>query len=185
MMAKVRKRPLLTLLALVSGLVGTRAVAREIDEQELGRRTRVWAEERHHRMEAYNGMSNEQLGKAMADSVRDRTFIYYQRGYGVYIEYTASDGKVWMWFPGNTRVVHGIWGLRDFGGPRLCYKYFNSRNAVTGVFENTECIEPEQALSKVDVIDQRPGDTFALANDVLPYRKSKFDVPDWPAVSPH
>lgn len=86
-----------------------------------------------------------------------------------------------MWFPGNTVVVKGIWGVREIHNvPRACFHYFNSVNAVTGEFESTECIKPVQTLSEEYVIDKRPGDAFNLLSDKIPYRKDVFSIPDWP-----
>ncbi len=117
----------------------------------------------------------------MVASVSDRTIVYYQPGHGVFIEFTSADGRLFMWYPRNSRVVNGTWGLRDFDGPKLCYKYLNSVHGVTGEYEPTECIPPSQKLVAEFVLDSRSGDPFGLAKGTLPYRKTPFDIPDWPA----
>lgn len=126
-------------------------------------------------------LSKQQLSAALSEKLSDVTAIVYQRGYGVYIEYTAADGRDRMWFPGNTGVVSGIWGVREIrNGPRACFHYFNSVDAVTGEFESTECIAPVKTLSESDVIDRRSGDVFNLLSGRIPYRKDMFSIPAWP-----
>ena len=128
-------------------------------------------------------LSSEELSAALTANLADVTKIIYQDGYGVYVEYSAADGRDRMWFPGNVGVVRGVWGVREMhGAPRACFHYFNSRNAVTGEFESTECIAPEQTLGGGDVIDQRPGDVFNLLSDRIPYRKDANSIPAWPAA---
>ena len=126
-------------------------------------------------------LSRQQISDALTENLSDVTKIIYQPGYGVFIEYTAADGRDRMWFPGNTGAVKGIWGLREIRNvPRVCFHYFNSVNAVTGEIENSECIQPEQTLSGANVIDKRPGDVFNLLSDKIPYQKGGMSIPSWP-----
>ena len=169
-------------LAAVIVLVSPSAVAaREVSEAELVQRTTLDRAEQARREQAVTAMTAEAQGAAMVAAVQNRTIAYYQPGHGIYVEYTSGDGRVFMWYPRNKGVVLGTWGLRDFGGPKLCYHYLNSYHCVTGEYEPTECIPPEQALVREDVLDSQPGDPFGLAGSKLPYSKSKLDVPDWPS----
>jgi hypothetical protein len=134
--------------------------------------------------EQLSKLSKQEITDALKANLRDKTKIIYQQGYGVFVEYSAADGRDRMWFPGNRGVVIGCWGLRDFGEKtRACFKYFNSRNAVTGEFENTECIPPEQTLSGGNVIDEKSGDAFNLLSDKIPYRKDAMSIPAWPVAN--
>ena len=173
-------RGLIGIIAVAAALAAQPATAKDIPEAELIARTTLEPEEEVRRAVAVSFMSDEQVNAAMIAAVNDRTIIYYQRGHGVFAEYTAPDGKVYMWYPRNKRVVLGAWGLRDFDGPKLCYKYFDAYNGVTGEFESTECIPPEQKLIGAEILDSRAGDPFGLSKGSLPYAKSKLDVPDWP-----
>jgi len=126
-------------------------------------------------------LSNQQISDALQANLANKTKIIFQQGYGVYVEYSSGDGQDRMWFPGNQGVVKGNWGVREMGGgPRACFHYFNSRNAVTHEFESTECVSPEQTLSGENVLDERAGDVFGLLADRIPYRKSPLSVPAWP-----
>jgi hypothetical protein len=187
-MAKVLERSgamrrLIGIIVATAVLSAAPANAKDVSEAELIAQTTLEPAELSRREAAVAEMSPEQLKAAMVAAVNDRTIIYYQRGHGVFAEYTAPDGKVYMWYPRNKRVVLGAWGLRDFDGPKLCYKYFDAYNGVTGEFESTECIPPEQKLIGAEILDSRPGDPFGLSKGSLPYAKSKLDLPDWPAPS--
>ena len=107
-------------------------------------------------------MTPEQQGEAMTALVSDRTIIYYQQGHGVYVEYTAADGRLFMWYPRNGGVVRGTWGLRTMDGPNLCYQYRNAVHGVTGEYEPNECISPEQKLIGASVLASRSGDPFGI-----------------------
>ncbi|WP_353227476.1 hypothetical protein [Novosphingobium sp.] len=126
-------------------------------------------------------LSSAQIADALRENLSDVTKIIFQKGYGVFVEYTAADGQDRMWFPGNTGVIRGIWGVRDRNGrPTACFHYLKSVNAVTGEFESTECVPPEQTLGESVVIEKRHGDVFNLLSDRIPYRKAPLDVPAWP-----
>lgn len=126
-------------------------------------------------------MSADEVRTSLKDNLSNVTKIIYQEGYGVFVEYTATDGSDRMWFPNNQKAVVGVWGISDqWGGPRACFHYFNSYNYVTKAFESTECIDPEATLSGYNVIDQKPGDVFHLMSGQIPYRKTAMDVPVWP-----
>ena len=129
-------------------------------------------------------LSREELSAALTTNLSDKTKIIYQDGYGVYIEYTGAHGEDRMWFPGNTDAVIGHWDLRDFGkSQRACFKYFDSKDAVTGEVNNTDCSPAEQTLSDGDTIDARSGDVFGLLSGKIPYKKDSLSVPAWPSAS--
>jgi hypothetical protein len=154
--------------------------AGEVSEAELVKRTTLEPAELSRRRANVAAMTAEQLGVAMEAAVKDRTIVYYQPGHGVFVEHTSADGKVFMWYPRNRKIVYGTWGLRDFGGPKLCYKYLASVHGVTGEYEPTECIPPAQKLIGAEILDSCSGDPFGLAAGKIPYSKTAFDVPEWP-----
>ena len=126
-------------------------------------------------------LSKPEVIAAIKDNLSDKTKIIYQEGYGVYIEYSAADGRDRMWFPGNRGIVTGIWDVQDkFWGPQACFHYYKSINAVTGEYENTECTSAAQIVGNSDVIDERSGDVFNLLSNSIPYTKKPLDIPAWP-----
>lgn len=125
--------------------------------------------------------SDDQMRSALIEAVRDQTKIIVQHGHGVFIEYTAPDGRLYMWYPANKNIVHGEWGLQTVKKkPRICFKYLNAYHGVTGKFEPKECIDQVQTLSQSFVIDRKNGDPFNLTSGSIPYPKSKTDIPAWP-----
>ena len=175
-------RPILWLVAIALA-PATGALAREASPAELIARVTMPPAEREARLQAIAAMDPQQQGAAMVEAVRDRTITYFQPGHGVFVEFTRADGRLFMWYPRNKSVVHGTWGLRDFNGPKLCYKYLASAHGVTGEYEPTECIEPEQKLLEEFVLDSREGDPLGLSAGQIPYRKSSLDVPDMPQTA--
>jgi hypothetical protein len=124
------------------------------------------------------GRSNEEVLRALTESLSGRSNLVYQEGHGVFVEYTAPDGQLRMWYPNNVRVVRGSWGVRQVRGrARACFRYVNAVNPVTQVFEPTECVSAVQSLSGANVLRSWPGDVFGLMEDRIPYRKTSMDMP--------
>lgn len=122
--------------------------------------------------------TNEELSRALTEALSGRSSLVYQEGHGVYVEYTAPDGQLRMWYPNNLRVVRGSWGVRQVRGrARACFRYSNAVNPVTQVFEPTECVSAVQSLSGANVLRSWPGDVFGLMADRIPYRKTSMDMP--------
>lgn len=127
------------------------------------------------------GMSRDDIRKALIETLSDVTAIVKQTGHGIYVEYTAQDGRLYMWYPGNGGTVTGTWGISEaFSPPRACFKYFAAYHGVTGEFEPDECVPAEQTLSGAYVVDKRKGDAFGLATKGIPYVKTAGNLPPWP-----
>ena len=130
---------------------------------------------------ALAGLSNDEIRLQLNEKLSDVTAIVKQRGHGIYVEYTAPDGRLYMWYPGNGGVVTGTWGISDaFSPPRACFKYFGAYHGVTGEFEPNECVSNEQTLSGAYLVDSRSGDVFKLSTKGIPYSKSAGNLPPWP-----
>jgi hypothetical protein len=127
------------------------------------------------------GLSDEDVRQRLVEKLSDVTAIVKQTGHGIYVEYTAPDGRLFMWYPGNGGTVTGTWGISEnFSPPRACFKYFGAYHGVTGEFEPNECVATAQTLSGAYVVDSRPGDVFALSTKGIPYSKSAGNLPPWP-----
>jgi hypothetical protein len=143
---------------------GQLAVASMKRREETARQIRKWPD--------------EQLQAELAKAVSGKTKLIFQAGHGVYVEYTAPDGNLRMWYPRNVDVVKGSWGIRQVRGKiRACFHYKNAVNPVTEVYEPTECVAADQTLSGADVIQSWDGDVFRLMEDRLPYSKGALDIP--------
>ena len=130
---------------------------------------------------ALKSMSEDEVRVGLTETLNDVTSIVKQTGHGIYVEYTAPDGRLFMWYPGNAGVVAGRWGISDdFSPPRACFKYFAAYHGVTGEFEPNECVDTAQILGEAYVVDKRPGDVFKLSTNGIPYVKSSGNLPAWP-----
>lgn len=94
-------------------------------------------------------------------------------GHGTQVEFHASNGKTYLWYPGNSRPVMGQWKVEtdSSGAPVLCYLYSsNSYNPVTRALGgNWEC----SRQNWVYLGDSYKGDVFGLSSGRLP-----FPIPD-------
>ena len=126
-------------------------------------------------------LSDDDVRQRLTEKLSDMTAIVKQTGHGIYVEYTAPDGRLFMWYPGNGGTVTGTWGIsEDFSPPRACFKYLSAYHGMTGEFEPNECVATAQTLSGAYVVDSRPGDVFALRTKGIPYSKSAGNLPPWP-----
>jgi len=67
-------------------------------------------------------------------SFEGNTALFSEKSHGTQIEYFAPDGRVYLWYPGNTRVVRGSWKVQK--EPKkvaeICFMYpESSYNPVT------------------------------------------------------
>ena len=123
-------------------------------------------------------LSPVQVETALRDELADRTATIFQAGHGVFVEYTAPDGQLRMWYPRNRAVVTGRWGVRTVKGKlRACFKYLNAGNPLTGEFEPDECVRPEQTLGRGGLVQRWTGDVFRLMSGGIPYPKEPLAVP--------
>lgn len=94
-------------------------------------------------------------------------------GHGTQVEFNASNGKTFLWYPGNSRPVVGQWKVdRDASGsPRICYLYPpTSYNPVTRLPSGSwDCTR----ATWVFLGDSYKGDVFGLGSGRLP-----FTIPD-------
>lgn len=126
-------------------------------------------------------MSHEEVSVRLVAELSDVTTIVKQTGHGIYVEYTAPDGRLYMWYPGNFVTVGGAWGIvESYSPPRACFKYYGAYHGVTGEFEPNECVPAAQTLSNAFVVDKRQGDVFGLSSEGVPYTKSAGNLPAWP-----
>lgn len=133
-------------------------------------------------MTKIEAMTDEEVVAALEAELSDRTSIVRQEGHGIYVEYTAPDGRLFMWYPQNTSVVTGTWGVLATESPPLaCFKYKDSQHPLTGEFEPEECVPADQIIGRAYVVDSRQGDAFELRTKGIPYAKTAENLPVWPA----
>ncbi|WP_306031073.1 hypothetical protein [Stappia sp. MMSF_3263] len=109
------------------------------------------------------GLTRYTVGDA-PEVMSDRTHVSYMPGHGTQISYTSADGRSWLWYPGNPRILQGRWKLDDSKDYlQVCYNYGpGTRNPMMkdapsgfqcGNFVNQQ----------VFALDTKRGDVFGLA----------------------
>ncbi|MBV9078895.1 MAG: hypothetical protein JO048_15645 [Methylobacteriaceae bacterium] len=117
--------------------------------------------------------------RAFASRVGGKTYLSFSPQHGTQVEYLSSDGRAYLWYPGNQQVLAGQWRAEPdpfapkflespigsgniYEAPprfRLCYRYGPATyNPVTGSSgDKWECQGLFQGLGEA-----RPGDFFGL-----------------------
>lgn len=95
------------------------------------------------RVEKYNVAKNADLTRYdlsvfEAAGLRKRysgaTTLDYSEQHGTQVEYMAADGRAYLWYPGNSRVVVGQWKTQTArnGAGEICFRFgTNTYNPVT------------------------------------------------------
>jgi hypothetical protein len=96
---------------------------------------------------------------------RSPSLIFGQ--HGTQVEYHAPNGKTYLWYPGNSKIVVGDWEIRpsQHKSPELCYRY------------GTDTYNP---VTRTDGGNWRCGDIRYSDMDILrgnPFRLRPGDVP--------
>ncbi|AMM84347.1 hypothetical protein [Martelella sp. AD-3] len=65
----------------------------------------------------YNGPTAK--SKALEKSFSGHTRMTYEPVHGTQVEYFSPDGRTYLWYPGNTVVLPGLWEVRSYTMPNL------------------------------------------------------------------
>ena len=107
-----------------------------------------------------------------------RTIMTYGWAHGTQIEYVATDGRAYLWYPGNSRAVPSLWevqhrGLFTSSFHRICGKYpTRSYNPVTREYGGYWQCDSINAWAK-RIPETREGDIFNLSSGKVPWVLSK------------
>ena len=106
--------------------------------------------------------------------IANQTIKTYNRHFSTQVEFHSADGRTFLWFPGNRRIVRGRWKVEkqttaSFGSSKkqaiafLCYKYGpNTYNPVTKQKGGKwKCIAPNLVFKTKS--EKRTGDIFRLS----------------------
>lgn len=101
----------------------------------------------------------------------DATSLDYSVQHGTQVEYTAADGKAYLWYPGNRRVVTGEWKtITDKqGSGQICFRYpSSSYNPATGQPGGTwSCTRAADYIWGEE--EYTRGDPFNLDSGTMPF----------------
>ena len=106
----------------------------------------------------------------------DRTTLAGDGPDGWQVEYTAPDGAVYQWQPGDA-PLEGRWSVREHNGEtQVCFTYPVERR-IPGEDQCGDAAYPLGRKGKV-AIETRQGDVFGLASGKAPPRTG--GKPGWP-----
>lgn len=102
---------------------------------------------------------------------------YSQPGHGTQIEYFGSDGRAFLWYPGNSRIVPALWELRPGTlSHSICFKYskrsYNPLTKQDGSRWN--CISLGHWAK--DIVEKRSGDIFKLSTGRVPHPLPRYQT---------
>lgn len=115
---------------------------------------------------------------ALTQALSGVTRLVLVQQLGLYASYTAPDGSLSAWFPGQQRTIAGRWGVSKFSAKAVaaCFRYQRPGETREGPFQPDECVLPEQTLGQTDVLQQWPGDVFNLAGGSVPHVKAAWEI---------
>lgn len=123
------------------------------------------------------------IGYAETKSIiANETMMTYDPGHGTQVEYIAKNGKTYLLYPGNAKIVKGQWKLDRTANPNvfnLCFRYpSNSYNPVTKQAGGGWDCQPA-GFYLMGVRDHLQGDVLGLSKSaqvpfVLEKRKTKL-----------
>lgn len=124
-------------------------------------------------------MKTKELEPALRQALTDRTRAVLVQGYGIYVVYTAADGRLYAWFPGRPDVVGGTWGVQKISKKTsvACQRFDRPSAPRTGAYLPTECVPVERTLGDLDSLQSWPGDPFGLASGRVPFVKQAMGLP--------
>ena len=106
--------------------------------------------------------------------ISNRTIKTYNRRFNTQIEFHSADGRTFLWFPGNRRIVKGWWKVerrtrsspfsrKKYSVATLCYRYGpNTYNPVTKESGGKwKCLYPGVVFKTKT--SKRNGDVFGLS----------------------
>jgi hypothetical protein len=88
-----------------------------------------------------------------------QTYHFYEPSHGNQVEYLDSDGRCYLWYPGNAVVLVGRWRCDE---SRVYFQYgVNTYNPVTGAIGG-QWESHAIALWSVSIVESVPGDILGL-----------------------
>lgn len=99
------------------------------------------------------------------------TSLDYTTKHGTQVEYTSIDGRAFLWYPGNSRLVIGRWRTETdkHGSGRICFKYpSSSYNPVTQTYGGSwSCVRAADYIWGEE--EYARGDPLNLSSGNMPF----------------
>ena len=99
------------------------------------------------------------------------TFLSYDATHGVQIEYMDKNGRAFLWYPEEKRVMKGVWRLK--APNEICFAYpGHASSEKLGVgLDGWICMTMRSFYDTT--LAKRPDDPFSLASGDVPFVISK------------
>lgn len=115
------------------------------------------------------------------------TYVTFDRGHGIQIEYFSPNSKAYLWYPGNSRAVPSLYRYMGWNYDKDAATPSNistvqflypgaSYNPVTKEYGGQWEDSPRNQRERL--VASKPGDVFNLSSGRVPYRRDKCDLPD-------
>ena len=135
-------------------------------------------------------MSIDEFEGVVTQLLSGYTIVTRGTAHGTQLEYYSPDGRIALWYPGNSNAVLGtfrtrksfepfnMWG--NIAGVQICFSYSpNSYNPVTGAQGAAEqCTSAYAHIASI--LGKHEGDVFGLLNGEVPHVLDRDEVPNWP-----
>ena len=132
----------------------------------------------------------------MKKKLANRTIIERQGAHGWLAEYSTEDGRVFMWYPGNRKVMPGFWKVesvpvtlrnQSFSTIHICFQYPTGYNYVENKpGKNWDCWPASESIAYPENrknnngLEVREGDVFNLQTGKIPFVLKRNQRPAWP-----
>jgi hypothetical protein len=115
--------------------------------------------------------------EALTAFLSNTTVRTYDGYHGSQIEHLTADGRTFLWYPENMRLVPGLWTTRKVGARvQMCFQYgantYNPADNTRG--GNWECRGSRGYLIGAEEIAE--GDPLSLASGRLPFALQRGNV---------
>ncbi|SLN49347.1 hypothetical protein TRL7639_02733 [Falsiruegeria litorea R37] len=106
------------------------------------------------------------------------TYLSFSSAHGFQVNLIGSDGRAWLWYPGNSAGVPELYKLDQINGIQaLCWAHpGNTYNPVTQTPGGGYKCE-ELKLARKTIVSSLRGDPFNLASGRVPYKLDRCSAP--------
>jgi len=126
----------------------------------------------------------------MQNKQSNKTIREIQGRHGWLAEYSTQDGRVYMWYPGNKKVMPGFWKVekvlvkinaKEFHSVHICFQYPTGYNYVENKpGKNWDCWPASRSLAfpekrrDTNGRAEKEGDVFNLQSGNIPFVLKKI-----------
>jgi len=124
-------------------------------------------------------LKGKAIDTAIREAMSDQTRAVLIPNLGIYVVYTAADGRLFAWFPGHSKAVGGTWATQKISrkAHASCQGFARTGGPGSGPSQPKECQSAEAAVGGQWVLDRWSGDPFGLGSGDVPFAKQAMGLP--------